>query len=62
MEKAELKTCPFCGGEAEIFHSLFTAAEYYAMCNKCDARIGVYWTPREAVEAWNRRAKDGASE
>lgn len=59
MEKAELKPCPFCGGEANHYHHAFTCAEHYICCDECGAKSDVYFTKAEAVSAWNRRAKDG---
>lgn len=72
MEK--LKTCPFCGGEAELdfAHTTFTYTDvfgkvresgffYTVKCkdSACGCKIGVYAEPRMAIEAWNRRASDG---
>lgn len=66
---AELKPCPFCGGEAK--HFVFcegvydeTRLKHNVQClNKklnCFARVGRDWvlgysTKEEAIEAWNRR-------
>jgi len=50
---AELKTCPFYGGEAEIVGS---NATYWIDCNKCRAETGLFNTETEAIEAWNRRS------
>ena len=61
---AELKPCPFCGGEARIVENdplgmgkkeFFT---YGAICPSCGAN---FWknTETEAEEAWNRRADNG---
>ena len=55
---AELKPCPFCGGEAKAgvdidlkTNSLWTA---YG-CNACDFYLSSYPTEAEAVAAWNKR-------
>lgn len=46
---AELKPCPFCGGEA----SNFIAGIY---CNECGAGVSRYGkTNEQVVEAWNTR-------
>ena len=52
---AELKPCPFCGGEATI--GWFFDC-YYAYCINCHAEIRLEGRA-EAIEAWNRRAEDG---
>lgn len=50
----ELKSCPFCGGEAEIFVSDVTdRAVVY--CKGCDAQIQMKTNEEEATEAWNKR-------
>ena len=54
---AELKHCPFCGGEAEIIQNdHFTDIS----CKDDECRGFTYYlkfkTEEEAIEAWNRRA------
>ena len=62
MSEIKLKSCPFCGGKAEIHRT--SGDEYYVDCSLengfCHAipRTWDYSTPEEAVEAWNRRAGD----
>ena len=68
---AELKPCPFCGGEAEIERTTrcMITAEIRIFCTKCGAtvrnwektfwHVGYFDTEEEAIEAWNRRAEDG---
>ena len=67
---AELKPCPFCGGEAKIV----TTTEVYGLddikrkygyvrCGKdylncCVIQFNEFPLD-EAIEAWNRRAEDG---
>ncbi len=67
---AELKPCPFCGGEAKI---VFTAEVYniddvkkkfgYVRCGKDYPNCCVIQDNEidldQAIEAWNRRAEDG---
>ena len=60
---AELKPCPFCGGEAEIAEGTFDGkSTSYVKCKKCWARgeffflSPKYASNQKAVEAWNRRA------
>jgi Lar family restriction alleviation protein len=54
---AELKFCPFCGGEAS--KRLFYRGKYRVHCNVCDAHSGdVCNTEAEAAEAWNTRTDD----
>ena len=63
---AELKPCPFCGGEASYktlprrkfpFHKLDQYS--YVRCELCNATSRVAFTMEDARIAWNRRAKDG---
>lgn len=57
---AELKPCPFCGGEAELSSPRFIPHAWVA-CKKCGVSTPTHtaFTPREAkeqaVNAWNRR-------
>ena len=60
--KTELKPCPFCGGEAEEKSqtaSLFnTRNVWYIRCKSCHSTGEPKWHPKQAIEAWNRRAED----
>ncbi len=66
---AELKPCPFCGGEArEIEAKQHDGSRSYSVtCTKCRTaifrpRIGEwdsYQSRQEAVAAWNRRHDNG---
>ncbi len=51
----ELKSCPFCGGEARIEDNAFTDA-FFIMRERCHTTSDVYSTKNEAIEAWNTRA------
>jgi Lar family restriction alleviation protein len=55
---AELKPCPFCGGEAGVmrYHHIKGA---YCFCTVCKVRMPNAMTREEAIEAWNRRTNDG---
>lgn len=62
----ELKPCPFCGSEAEVFKDVTFIAEtgekigeiaFFVWCTKCTALVSGN-TKEEAIEAWNRRVKD----
>lgn len=62
---AELKPCPFCGGEAkEVYrYDPFDGYQgdcgcFIASCSKCSTQIAER-TKEKAIEAWNRRAEDG---
>ncbi|MBR5202680.1 MAG: Lar family restriction alleviation protein [Clostridia bacterium] len=62
--KDRIKLCPFCGSEAEVinldpFHRKDKA--FWVFGVKCkDCGIAVWkCSEEEAVEAWNRRAKNG---
>lgn len=63
----ELKQCPFCGGEAETYHSdnPDSNIQYWGVDCKSDecithTMIADYATEKDAVAAWNRR-KEGQS-
>ena len=57
---AELRKCPFCGGEAEVVKAHSNASEfpYVVVCKNdlCNASVGRFSASREkAIEAWNTR-------
>ena len=69
---AELKPCPFCGGEARMKYGKYNLLGAYGTeetarkwagvwCVKCgiEQPIRKYVTKEQAIEAWNRRAEDG---
>lgn len=57
----ELKPCPFCGGEAELYtywggmgvHRYINVVR----CKKCRCNSGEWKIKPKAVDAWNRRAE-----
>lgn len=57
---AELKPCPFCGGQVQMF-SGFIAGVTMIVCKKCRAIVSFGGKEREqeTVKAWNRRAENG---
>lgn len=65
-EKPELKTCPFCGGEAQLNYEKIPGEDkgFWAqvICQKCHGRSGGTWAgsynaaERKEKKAWNRRA------
>ena len=40
---AELKPCPFCGGEAHIEHEYAGVGHSYVCCKKCGLNIIWFW-------------------
>lgn len=58
MMSNELKPCPFCGSEADLF--TLAKSMYTVDCTNTDclAGSGIGHTEEEAVELWNRRAVD----
>ena len=55
---AELKPCPFCGGEEIVIRPVQSAHQrtyYYIQCRNCFARSGDLWRKSKVIEAWNRR-------
>lgn len=61
-KKIELKTCPFCGSEADIFTSdevgYLGNDRYTVKCGNCFCGTGHYKDPVRATEAWNKRVND----
>jgi len=51
-DPCELKPCPFCGGEVEIFDN---EDGWFIECGKCGAGK-ICATESKAIAAWNRRA------
>ena len=49
-----LKSCPFCGGTANIAKGII---EFWAYCPHCGAKTELYETEQEASDAWNRRSE-----
>jgi len=61
---AELRKCPFCGGEAEMLKYPRCEKKYVVVCknNLCNASIGQYSTSKEnAARAWNTRKPEEAA-
>ena len=58
---SELKPCPFCGGEAKVFHysSAILDEVWRVVCDSPFCAQGPDgYTEAEAVDAWNTRAVD----
>lgn len=55
---AELKKCPFCGGEAILYKYFDFVNKHRVECTNCDMHTPVYITKEKAVEVWNRRVEE----
>lgn len=58
---AELKKCPFCGGEVQIYTESVDAETevYHFECGSCNSDTYFDYADREeAIEAWNNRATE----
>lgn len=56
---AELKPCPFCGGEAKIvtYRNEYSRINPTLVgCSVCKTQTALYDKRKEAIKAWNRRA------
>lgn len=54
----DLKRCPFCGGEAEVFEYWNEGKHRYLWqtnCTECFGGLGEQDTEEKAVNGWNRR-------
>ena len=59
MTAPELKTCPFCGGKAELWraHPHPDRAAWISCMGKCSVLVSKeHKTDAEAIAAWNTRA------
>lgn len=55
-KKEEMKPCPFCGGEGEVYQGRYLH-ENWAQCKKCHTQLGgTFTSPFNAIKAWNTRA------
>lgn len=60
MDEIKLKTCPFCGAEAEfIRYEDEDGDEWQVSCRHCFAATWNADSKELAAEAWNRRADNG---
>ena len=50
----KLKSCPFCGGTANIAKGQI---EFWAYCPHCGMQTELFETEKEVVDAWNRRSE-----
>lgn len=50
-----LKKCPFCGGDAEIWHEMHPPFGEYVYCKKCGCRTLKHIDAQNAIIEWNRR-------
>lgn len=55
--KPDLRPCPFCGGHGVKVLELIRGGVCYAVCDICKAATRCFDTPKNAAEAWNRRAE-----
>lgn len=53
-----LKSCPFCGSKPEMLETYHKSIKYYIICKNCNIKTYEYDYKLEAINIWNRRAKD----
>ena len=58
----EIRNCPFCGSKAELVDWEDRPNKLSVNCiddENCGAVLAInYSTPRQAIEAWNKRKED----
>ena len=56
MNEVELKSCPFCGGKAELltYDWGYSVREYWVYCG-CGCELKKKHSKEEAIEDWNTR-------
>ena len=55
--REQLRPCPFCGGEANIYQMHFWDRTYTCECSDCGIETKPMNTEAEAIEARNRRTE-----
>lgn len=61
-ELADLKRCPFCGGEAKVFtyrNERERTNPTVVKCKECGTKTATYYRYSLALQAWNERVSDG---
>ena len=51
-----IRTCPFCGGTG--VKRSYDRHGFLVICADCAAETAVFDSPKEAIEAWNRRTEE----
>lgn len=60
MTTIKLKLCPFCGGPPKM-EELGDADSFHVVCEACSMGFHANFTPQEAADRWNRRARAPAT-
>lgn len=59
MSEVKLKSCPFCGGKAEVEYQddeRWNPVSYIGVCQKCGCRVERWSKDKEgAAKVWNER-------
>ena len=64
----DLKRCPFCDGEADVFNDvsfnvrsgkMIGKIKFFVWCTECTALVSGN-TKEGTIEAWNRRVSNGS--
>ena len=58
MSEIELKSCPFCGGKAEIMQTAESYPNGYIQCSVCGVSTISVPNPENLSELWNTRADE----
>ncbi len=58
----KLKRCPYCGSETVDVYVGRDSISSEVRCAKCGVRTLEYPSPEAAVQVWNRRSREAATE
>lgn len=62
MYEIDLKPCPFCGGDAEMWQGKHQGLDtFYVSCLGCGARTDLEYAVEFAADLWNERVESNGN-